>query len=48
MGRLVFLIQVSRPIVWPVLPLVYYLGLHAANARLSTAAIMQMALLSCR
>ena len=44
--RLVFLIQVSRPIVWPVLPLVYYLGLHAANARLSVAAIVQMASLT--
>ncbi|HEX2473571.1 MAG TPA: UbiA family prenyltransferase [Lacipirellulaceae bacterium] len=46
MRRLVFLIQVSRPIVWPVLPLVYYLGLHAANARLSIAAIVQMASLT--
>jgi len=46
MGRLVFLIQVSRPMVWPVLPLVYYLGLNAANAQLSTVAIIQMALLS--
>jgi 4-hydroxybenzoate polyprenyltransferase len=44
--RLLFLIQVSRPIVWPVLPLVYYLGLHAANARLSIAAIVQMASLT--
>ena len=34
-GWLIFLIQVSRPIVWPVLPLVYYLGLHAAHAELS-------------
>jgi 4-hydroxybenzoate polyprenyltransferase len=46
MGRLVFLVQISRPIVWPVLPMVYYLGLNAANARLSTAAILQMALLT--
>jgi 4-hydroxybenzoate polyprenyltransferase len=46
MRRLVFLIQVSRPIVWPVLPLVYYLGLHAANARLTIAAIVQMAMLT--
>jgi 4-hydroxybenzoate polyprenyltransferase len=44
--RLVFLIQVSRPIVWPVLPLVYYLGLHAANAGMSVAAILQMASLT--
>ena len=40
------LIQVSRPILWPVLPLVYYLGLHAARAPLSTAAIVQMLLLT--
>jgi 4-hydroxybenzoate polyprenyltransferase len=46
MRRLAFLIQVSRPIVWPVLPLVYYLGLHASNARLSVAAIVQMASLT--
>jgi 4-hydroxybenzoate polyprenyltransferase len=46
MRRLVFLIQVSRPIVWPVLPLVYYLGVHAANAGLSMAAIVQMASLT--
>jgi 4-hydroxybenzoate polyprenyltransferase len=46
MRRLVFLIQVSRPIVWPVLPLVYYLGLHAADARLGIAAIIQMASLT--
>ena len=46
MRRLLFLMQVSRPIIWPVLPLVYYLGLHAANARLSAAAIVQMAMLT--
>src|SRR5687767_13552759 len=46
MRRLVFLIQVSRPIVWPVLPLVYYLGVHAADAPLSIAAIIQMASLT--
>jgi 4-hydroxybenzoate polyprenyltransferase len=45
-GRLIFLIQVSRPIVWPVLPLVYSLGLSAANARWSTAAIVQMIVLT--
>ena len=26
MSQLLFLIQVSRPIIWPVLPLVYALG----------------------
>lgn len=46
MATLIFLIQVSRPIVWPVLPLVYYLGLHAAHATLTPTAIVQMALLT--
>lgn len=46
MARLFFLIQVSRPIVWPVLPLVYYLGLNAARGRLDAAAIAQMVLLT--
>lgn len=46
MGRLVFLVQVSRPIVWPVLPMVYYLGLNAAGAAVSAAAIVQMVLLT--
>jgi 4-hydroxybenzoate polyprenyltransferase len=46
LGRLVLLIQVSRPIVWPVLPLVYYLGLHSAYAPLSIAAILQMVALT--
>jgi 4-hydroxybenzoate polyprenyltransferase len=46
MSRLVLLIQVSRPIIWPVLPLVYGLGLNAANAELSAAAIVQLALLT--
>lgn len=45
-GRLIFLVQVSRPIVWPVLPLVYLLGLHAAQAEVTTAAIMQLASLT--
>jgi 4-hydroxybenzoate polyprenyltransferase len=46
MKRFLYLVQVSRPILWPVLPLVYYLGLHAAGARLSTAAIAEMLLLT--
>lgn len=46
MGRLIFLVQISRPIVWPVLPLVYALGLHAARAELAVVAILQMALLT--
>jgi 4-hydroxybenzoate polyprenyltransferase len=46
MNPVLQLIQVSRPILWPVLPLVYYLGLHAARAPLSTAAIMQLLLLT--
>lgn len=45
-SRSLFLIQVSRPIVWPVLPLVYGLGLHAAHAELSAAAVIQMLLLT--
>lgn len=46
MARLLFLIQVSRPIVWPVLPMVYLLGLHAARAEFTVAAIAQMLLLT--
>ena len=45
-SQLLFLIQVSRPIVWPVLPLVYALGLHAAHAELNAIAIAQMLLLT--
>ncbi len=45
-GRLVFLVQVSRPILWPVLPLVYALGLHAAHAEWSAIAISQIVLLT--
>lgn len=46
MTRFVLLLQVSRPILWPVLALVYYLGLHAAHAPLSTAAVAQLLLLT--
>jgi 4-hydroxybenzoate polyprenyltransferase len=46
MRRLILLIQVSRPIVWPVLPLVYGIGLHAASAPLTAVAIVQMVLLT--
>ena len=45
-NRLVYLIQVSRPLVWPVLPLVYALGLHAAQATVNAVAIAQMLLLT--
>ena len=45
-SRLLFLIQVSRPIVWPVLPLVYALGMHASHAEWSVLAIVQMLLLT--
>src|SRR4051812_40498827 len=44
--RLILLIQVSRPLIWPVLPLVYALGLHEAHAGWSIPAIIQMALLT--
>jgi 4-hydroxybenzoate polyprenyltransferase len=46
MSRLLFLIKVSRPVVWPVLPLVYGLGMHAARAPLTVAAMVPMALLT--
>lgn len=46
MDRVIFLIQVSRPILWPILPIVYYLGLHAAGASVSVVAVMQMLLLT--
>ncbi len=46
MVRFLLLVQVSRPILWPILPLVYLLGLHAANAPLSTPAIVQLLLLT--
>lgn len=39
---MLLLLQVSRPILWPVLPLVYYLGLHAAHADRSAAALVQL------
>jgi 4-hydroxybenzoate polyprenyltransferase len=44
--KLLFLIQVSRPIIWPVLPLVYALGLNASHSPLSVAAIIQIVLLT--
>jgi 4-hydroxybenzoate polyprenyltransferase len=46
MPRIIYLVQVSRPILWPILPLVYYLGMHSAGAQLSIAAIVQMILLT--
>lgn len=46
MGRLVLLLQVSRPVLWPVLPLVYALGLQAAQTVPSAVAIAQMLLLT--
>jgi 4-hydroxybenzoate polyprenyltransferase len=45
-SQLLFLVQVSRPIVWPVLPLVYALGLHASHSELNSIAVAQMALLT--
>jgi 4-hydroxybenzoate polyprenyltransferase len=45
-ARLLFLVQVSRPIVWPVLPLVYALGVHAAHAEWTPLVIFQAALLT--
>jgi 4-hydroxybenzoate polyprenyltransferase len=46
MNRLTFLIQVSRPIFWPVMPLVYWLGLNAAGGRIDAVAALQMISLS--
>jgi 4-hydroxybenzoate polyprenyltransferase len=46
MRRFLLLVQVSRPIMWPVLPLVYLLGLHAAHGPISATAIAQMLLLT--
>jgi 4-hydroxybenzoate polyprenyltransferase len=46
MTRLLFLIRVSRPIVWFFLPMVYCLGLNAADAPVTDAAILQMAILT--
>lgn len=44
--RLILLVQVSRPLVWPLLPLVFALGMQASHAELSTVAIVQMLLLT--
>lgn len=46
MNRFLLILQVSRPILWPVLPLVYYLGLNAARAPLSLGAALQIAALA--
>src|SRR5262245_30952139 len=46
MGNLLFLIRVSRPILWPVLPLVYLLGLTSADASLSTIVVLQALVLT--
>jgi 4-hydroxybenzoate polyprenyltransferase len=45
-AKLLFLVQVSRPIIWPVLPLVYGLGLNASHGPLRVAAIIQIVLLT--
>jgi 4-hydroxybenzoate polyprenyltransferase len=45
-AKLLFLIQVSRPIIWPVLPLVYALGLNASHATINAAVIIQALLLT--
>jgi 4-hydroxybenzoate polyprenyltransferase len=46
MARLLFLIQVSRPVAWFFLPMVYYLGMRQARAEVTAAALVQMALLT--
>jgi 4-hydroxybenzoate polyprenyltransferase len=40
-SKLLFLVQVSRPIVWPVLPLVYAFGIHASGAEWSAVSVLQ-------
>ncbi len=45
-SQFLFLVQVSRPIIWPVLPLVYALGMHAAHAHLTGPAIGQLLMLT--
>ena len=45
-AKLLFLIQVSRPIIWPVLPLVYALGLHSSHAAINYAVVVQAVLLT--
>jgi len=45
-AKLLFLVQVSRPIIWAVLPLVYALGLNAAHASFGLVPIIQMVLLT--
>lgn len=46
MASVLYLIRVSRPILWPVLPLVYLLGLTSADARLSTIVVLQALVLT--
>ncbi len=46
MKRLIFLIQVSRPIIWPVMPIFYCLGLNSSHAAISAPAIIQLLLLT--
>lgn len=46
MRRLSFLVQVSRPVLWPVLPLVFYLGLHSVQASITPAVAVQMLMLT--
>jgi 4-hydroxybenzoate polyprenyltransferase len=46
MARLLLLIQVSRPIMWPLLPLVYCLGMQAAHVTPDAVAFAQIVLLT--
>jgi 4-hydroxybenzoate polyprenyltransferase len=46
MRTALLLLRVSRPIMWPILPLVYLLGLHAAQADLTATAVAQLVLLT--
>ncbi len=42
MRSALFLIRVSRPVLWPVMPLVYLLGLHAARGQVTVAVVAQL------
>jgi 4-hydroxybenzoate polyprenyltransferase len=46
MDRLIYLVRVSRPIVWPILPLVFGLGMHASHANFNASALLQIVLLT--
>ncbi len=46
MRNVLFLIRVSRPVLWPIMPLVYLLGLHAGGAEVTAVVVAQALVLS--